>query len=98
MFYVCLILPKILSMCLSLLRTTNFFFFIEFLVGYCLINPINTGRLVMKGELNDGLYKVGSTRATGSASNFNGSSLKLEGKIVTCSAVIKNRSANVVSK
>lgn len=82
----------------KLAQDNKFFFFIEFLVGYCLINPINTGRLVMKGELNDGLYKVGSTRATGSASNFNGSSLKLEGKIVTCSAVIKNRSANVVSK
>lgn len=72
--------------------------FIEFHPGYYLIKDINTDKVVLKGELNKDLYKIGQIRATNSASNLFDVRLELDGKIMTCSTTVGNASINALSK
>lgn len=68
--------------------------FIEYHAGYCLVKDIHTGKVVLKGELSNGLYKIGTTGATSSTS----SCLRSDEGIMACSAVVSNGSINTVSK
>lgn len=72
--------------------------FIEFHSSSCFIKDINTGQMVLKGELDDGLYIFEKTKATGSASNVGKTNLKSIGRIMACSTEVKNICVIFVSK
>ncbi|XP_038890806.1 uncharacterized protein LOC120080262 [Benincasa hispida] len=59
---------------------------------------ITTSQVLMKRELDDGLYRIGPMKATGSASDLGKTSLKLDVQIIAYSVVAKNTSFNVLSK
>lgn len=62
------------------------------------MEDINTGQMVLKGELDDGLYIFEKTKATGSASNVGKTNLKSIGRIMACSTEVKNICVIFVSK
>lgn len=72
--------------------------FLEFHNDYCLVKETHTGKVMLEGELSDGLYKLGTMRATGSTTGLVDSNLKSNTEIMACSTVVRSIINLTVSK